>query len=61
MALATAPLPAAPQQPATDDWCRNERNNNDRESVCDVRQFTVVAAGTMTVNAEPSRRHPGRR
>ena len=55
MALATAPLPAAPQQPATDDWCRNERNNNnDRESVCDVRQFTVVAAGTMTVNAEPN-------
>jgi hypothetical protein len=55
IALATAPLPAAPQQPATDDWCRNERNNNtDRESVCDVRQFTVVAAGTMTVNAEPN-------
>ena len=55
MALATVSLPAAPQQAASDDWCRSERNNNsDRESVCDVRQFTVVAAGTMTVNAEPN-------
>ncbi len=52
----TAALPAAaPQQAASDDWCRSERSNNsDRESVCDVRQFTVVAAGTMTVNAEPN-------
>ena len=52
----TAALPAAaPQQAASDDWCRSERSSNsDRESVCDVRQFTVVAAGTMTVNAEPN-------
>jgi putative adhesin len=55
MAFATVSLPAAPQQPASDDWCRSERNNDrDRESVCEVRQFTVVAAGTMTVNAEPN-------
>jgi hypothetical protein len=51
----SAALPAAAQPPAANDWCRSERNNNsDRESVCDVRQFTVVAAGTMTVNAEPN-------
>jgi putative adhesin len=55
MALTTVSLPAAPEQAAGTDWCRSERSNNsDRESVCDVRQFTVVAAGTMTVNAEPN-------
>jgi hypothetical protein len=55
IAISTASLPAAPQQAANSDWCRSERSNNsDRESVCDVRQFTVVAAGTMTVNAEPN-------
>jgi hypothetical protein len=56
MAISTAPLPAAaPQQASSNDWCRSERSNNsDRESVCDVRQFVVVAAGTMTVNAEPN-------
>jgi hypothetical protein len=53
---ATATLPAAaPQQVAGDDWCRSERSGNrDRENVCEVRQYTVVAAGTMTVNAEPN-------
>ena len=56
MALGTVQLPAAtPQQTAGDDWCRSERSGNrDRENVCEVRQFTVVAAGTMTVNAEPN-------
>ena len=55
IAISTAQLPAAPQQMGGDDWCLSERNNNrDRESVCEVRQFTVVAAGTMTVNAEPN-------
>ncbi len=56
LATASATLPAAaPQQPAGDDWCRSERSNNsDRENVCEVRQFTVVAAGTLTVNAEPN-------
>ena len=56
LATATATLPAAaPQQMAGDDWCRSERSgNSDRENVCEVRQFTVVASGTMTVNAEPN-------
>jgi hypothetical protein len=66
MAITTVPLPAAQGQAAgqnagqtagqgAGDWCQSERNNNrDRESVCDVRPFTVVAAGTMTVNAEPN-------
>ncbi len=56
LTTATATLPAAaPQQVAGEDWCRSERSGNrDRENVCEVRQFTVVAAGTMTVNAEPN-------
>jgi hypothetical protein len=55
IAIATVSLRAAPEQAVSNDWCRSERSNNsDRESVCDVRQFTVVAAGTMTVNAEPN-------
>ena len=57
LALGTADLPAAtPQQTVgDDDWCRSERSGNrDRENVCEVRQFTVVAAGTLTVNAEPN-------
>ena len=56
IALGTAQLPAVtPQQMAGDDWCRSERSGDrDRENVCEVRQFTVAAAGTMTVNAEPN-------
>jgi DUF4097 and DUF4098 domain-containing protein YvlB len=53
-----APLPAtAPAEPqafAADDWCRNDRGSNDRQTFCEVRQYTTTAAGTMTVNAEPN-------
>jgi hypothetical protein len=61
MAIASAPLPAAApsdtttQQASTnDDWCLRERGNSDREMFCEVRQFTVAAAGTMTVDAAPN-------
>jgi DUF4097 and DUF4098 domain-containing protein YvlB len=57
LALSAAPLPAAAQQrsSAGEDWCRSERSgNSDRESYCEVRQFTVTAAGTLNVNAEPN-------
>jgi hypothetical protein len=55
MALCAAPLPAAAQRSGDEDWCRSERQgNSDRENYCEVRQFTVVAAGTMNVNAEPN-------
>jgi len=50
----TAGAPASAQVPAADDWCRNERWGSDRQGVCEVRQFTVTAAGTMTVDAEPN-------
>jgi DUF4097 and DUF4098 domain-containing protein YvlB len=54
MALSVA-TPAAAQRSDGDDWCRNERSgSSDRENYCEVRQFTVVAAGTMNVNAEPN-------
>jgi hypothetical protein len=55
IASTTVVLPAAPIQAPSDDWCRSERSNqSDRETVCEVRQYSVVAAGTLTVNAEPN-------
>jgi hypothetical protein len=56
LALSAVSHPAAaPQQSTGDDWCRNEwSGNRDRETVCDVRQFKVAAAGTLAVNAEPN-------
>jgi Putative adhesin len=52
--LAAAAPPAIAQAPAPDDWCRNERWGNDRQGVCEVRQYTVTSAGTLTVDAEPN-------
>jgi len=46
--------PAPQQVSTTDDWCRGERRGNDRQEVCEVRQFTVTAADTMSVDAEPN-------
>jgi DUF4097 and DUF4098 domain-containing protein YvlB len=41
---------SAAQGQAADDWCRNEGQGGDRESVCEVREFTVAAtAGTLEV------------
>ena len=61
MAVAAGPLPAhelareSQQVSSGDDWCRNDRRgNSDREVFCEVRQFTVTAAGTLTVDAEPN-------
>jgi putative adhesin len=52
---ASTPLaPAQAQQQDDDDWCRRERGNNDREQYCEVRRFTVAAAGTMAVDASPN-------
>lgn len=40
----------AAQQSSPDDWCSQERSNSDRETVCEVRQFTVPAtAGVLGV------------
>lgn len=55
---ASAPLTPAAQRPqpgqSNDEWCAGERPGNDRQSVCEVREYTVTAAGTMSVNAEPN-------
>ncbi len=39
-----------------DDWCRQERNNNnDREQSCEVREFTVpVGAAQLSLDAAPN-------
>jgi hypothetical protein len=55
LALSAASTPAIAQRGAGDDWCRSERNgNSDRETYCEVRQFTVPAAGVLSVNAAPN-------
>jgi hypothetical protein len=59
LALAlSAPLTLAAQRTqagqANDDWCTSERWGNERQGVCEVREFTVTAAGLMTVDAEPN-------
>jgi hypothetical protein len=42
-------VPTAEQR-AGDDWCQDDRRGNDRETFCEVRQFTVPAtAGVLTV------------
>ncbi|MEP6917251.1 MAG: DUF4097 family beta strand repeat-containing protein [Acidobacteriota bacterium] len=50
---------AAQQRSLTDgDWCRDEsrgRTSDDRQSVCEVREYTVPAAGAaVTVDATPN-------
>jgi putative adhesin len=38
-----------------DDWCQDEEWGNDREGVCEVREYTVPAAGaTLSVDASPN-------
>jgi hypothetical protein len=53
----TAGLNAAtpPQRSSSDDWCRDENWGRDRETACEVREYTVPASGaTLSVNAEPN-------
>ena len=49
LALAGAAVPSA-QQPAADDWCRDESWGRDRATFCEVREFTVAAtSGALAV------------
>jgi hypothetical protein len=53
-AVTSAATPTAQVGPG-DDWCQREyRNNSDREVACEVREYTVTAAGTMAVDASPN-------
>ena len=49
-----APLQAQ-QLAQSQDWCREQRWNNDRYGVCEVRQYTLMAgAGTLSIDAAPN-------
>jgi hypothetical protein len=57
LTIAAAMPPARPmaQVASGEDWCQREyRNNNDRDVACEVREYTVTAAGTLAVDAEPN-------
>jgi len=49
-----APLQAQ-QLAQSQDWCREQRWNNDRYGVCEVRQYTLMAgAGALSIDAAPN-------
>ena len=54
LALGAVAVPLAQQNWGSDDWCRGENWGNDRQGVCDVRQFTMGAPATLSVDAEPN-------
>ena len=47
---------AAPvAQQSNDDWCRGENWGSNREGVCEVREYSLLAgAASLDVNAEPN-------
>ena len=55
-AVAIMAGPATAQRAAVDrDWCDDESWGRDREGVCEVREYTVPAAGaTLAVDASPN-------
>ena len=51
--------PVAQQSPvgqqSNDDWCRGENWGSNREGVCEVREYSLLAgAASLDVNAEPN-------
>ena len=54
--MASASGLAGQRRAVDDDWCRQERNNNnDREQACEVREFTVpVGAAQLSLDAAPN-------
>ena len=53
-AAALGARPVAAQVAGSEDWCQREYRGSDRQVVCEVRQYSVTAAGTMQVDAEPN-------
>ena len=50
-----SPLTAQRRAGSNSDWCADENWGSDREGVCEVREYTVPAAGAvMTVDASPN-------
>ena len=55
IAAISSPITAQRQGVSNGDWCLSDNWGDDREGVCEVREFTVPAAGaTMTVDAAPN-------
>jgi hypothetical protein len=53
--LTLAGSTATAQRGASNDWCADENWGSDREGVCEVREYTVPAAGaTLAVDASPN-------
>jgi hypothetical protein len=51
----TAAVTPTPQTSAADSWCRDDSWGDDRQGFCEVREYTVPAAGaTMSVDAAPN-------
>ena len=48
-----APL-SAQQLAQSQDWCRDQRWGNDRYGACEVRQYTLSGAGTLSIDAAPN-------
>jgi putative adhesin len=53
-AVALTSSSTAAQRAAQGDWCAEGNWGNDREGVCDVREYTLPASGTVTVDATPN-------
>jgi hypothetical protein len=57
VAFAATPASTLAQRAAqsSDDWCRTENWGDRRQQTfCEVREFTVPAAGVLSVDAEPN-------
>lgn len=55
LAIALGAAPGAQRRAGGDDWCGDDNWGDDRAGFCEVREYTVPAAGaTLTVNAEPN-------
>jgi hypothetical protein len=55
VAAVSSSTAAQRQRASNGDWCADENWGDDREGVCEVREYTVPAAGaTMTVDATPN-------
>ena len=54
LALAASSL-SAQRRASNDDWCADDNWGNDREGFCEVREYTLPAAGaTLSVDASPN-------
>jgi DUF4097 and DUF4098 domain-containing protein YvlB len=56
-AVGSAASPAAPQSPRVvtdDEWCRDADRNRDRETHCEVREFTFARPSKLSITDSPN-------